>query len=343
MTDSHLDNLVWWRRLIARITLGAVALGLVLVATSFVMSWIKREQLRDTHREVVAPSLERLRDGSPDTRELEEAHRTWLAQQQSLNRWLELRGTGFLTLFGALMFGVVTSMALDRAIHHRLARPDRPAATGAGEVARKLAHSGKTVIASSPPPLRRSLRWIWVVAIPVVFVVLLLLQLYAERPWFSSLAVLGFVVVIGGIWFLSELMRTGGGRQSIEIDPASGRIMFRQFTFLRHFMRNPTQTEQVLHATDILHLEPRADNHGRAVTVRTTQGQVVIFDRLQNFEQVVALLADFAEANRLDPAAYRAALAREPQLKTPWWGWLLLIGLSVGIVAVISWLVMRLA
>ncbi len=340
--DPYIDNLVRWRSWVARFALVTLPLGLILILVSHGMAWIKQAQNREFHQHVVAPSLQRSLEAPSHPPEFDHTLDAWLERQRSVYAWLELRSVGYLLLLGGMIVATSVSMTLDRAIQRRISRPERPAFPDTGEVTRKLAWEGKPVIARARPLTTRSYRLPLILGAPVVLSVLLLLQFTMDRPWVASASILGFGVFFIGIWIYAERKRGAGTGAAIEIDPVTRRIVFRHFAFLVHFNRNPVLAECTLHASDILGVEPLADNQGRAVAVRTTRGRVALYDRLENYDQIVALLADFAESNRLDPVAFRAAIAREPKLKTPWWGWLLLVGLSVGVVGGLWWLLMRL-
>jgi hypothetical protein len=58
---------------------------------------------------------------------------------------------------------------------------------------------------------------------------------------------------------------------------------------------------------------------------------VAITDAVKPFPELAGLLLDAAEVNRSTPDRYSAALAREPSIKTPWYGWLIF---AIALVAV---------
>ncbi len=83
-------------------------------------------------------------------------------------------------------------------------------------------------------------------------------------------------------------------------------------------------------------------NHGRSsLYLRTTAGKVTIPDTVQPFQPLAAVILDAAEVNRKNPTAFAAALAREPQIKIPWFGWLIL-ALGLALVAGLSALIWNL-
>ncbi len=99
------------------------------------------------------------------------------------------------------------------------------------------------------------------------------------------------------------------------IDARRRTITFRGFTFVTALTGNCRTAETVLEFAEVLGGE-RGFYRGRAwLTVRTTRGQATVTDNLSLFGLATALLLDIAEANRLDPDGYRAALAREPNLR----------------------------
>ena len=55
--------------------------------------------------------------------------------------------------------------------------------------------------------------------------------------------------------------------------------------------------------------------------VRTTKGKVIVSDYIQPFDRLAQILSDAAELSRSSPEGYRQALAQEPVVHTPWYGW----------------------
>ena len=129
----------------------------------------------------------------------------------------------------------------------------------------------------------------------------------------------------GGLHFLPYPDR------EVEVNLGKGVITFRGFRFVTSFIGNKTIRELTLPFSDILGGRIWK-NHGQfSLYLRTTAGKVTIPDTVQPFQPLAAVLLDAAEVNRKNPTAFAAALAREPQIKTPWYGWLI-IALALAVV-----------
>lgn len=112
--------------------------------------------------------------------------------------------------------------------------------------------------------------------------------------------------------------------RAVEVNFPKRTVTFRGFRFITSFIANRPLRELTLPFADILGGRVWT-NHGRSsLHLRTTAGKVTISDAVQPFQPLAAVLLDAAEVNRKDPAAFAAALAREPQIKVPWYGWLIL-------------------
>ncbi len=69
--------------------------------------------------------------------------------------------------------------------------------------------------------------------------------------------------------------------------------------------------------------------------MRTTGGRVTVKDDLHPFQTLADVLSDIVELNRTSPEAYAAALAREPKIRTPWYGWLIMVA-AIGAIAYVA-------
>ena len=151
---------------------------------------------------------------------------------------------------------------------------------------------------------------------------------------------------VGAGTLVNELVRSkkilraqgsgGAGEQAIEIDGQRAVVTFHHCAFIRAFVGNPTQTRTELPFSGVLSAVVETNKYTQAIVVRTTQGQVLLPGGLQPFQEAADLLADIAELNRASPAAYAAALAQEPKIKTAWYGWLILAA-GVGAAIYCGW------
>jgi len=127
--------------------------------------------------------------------------------------------------------------------------------------------------------------------------------------------------------------------RALEINAAAETIVFRGFTFITSFIGNRPTANLTLRFGDILGGRIWASHGQFNFSLRTTAGKVTITDAIQPFHEVVSVLLDAAELNRATPDRYLEALAREPRIKTPWYGWLfftLALG-GVACLAVFLW------
>jgi hypothetical protein len=125
--------------------------------------------------------------------------------------------------------------------------------------------------------------------------------------------------------------KTGLGPR-VEIDRTKAEVVFHHLAFIATFASNPESLRTVLPFAGILSVE-EGSNDGRShFTVRTTLGKVVLKDDMQPFEALGEILTDIGELNRMSPEAYAAAVAKEPVVRTPWYGWLILAAALGGFV-----------
>ncbi len=122
----------------------------------------------------------------------------------------------------------------------------------------------------------------------------------------------------------------------IEVDGQRGVVVFRNLTFVTAFLGNKRQPVVELPFSELLVLTTGYSRGGAYLNLRTTAGRVFWTDKVQPFGALASLLDDIIERNRTDPVAYRAARAREPLIRTPWYGWLIL-ALGVASIAALSW------
>ncbi len=119
---------------------------------------------------------------------------------------------------------------------------------------------------------------------------------------------------------------------SVQVDGGRGLVIFRNVRFIAAFVGNKRQDIVELPLTDILALST-GFHKGRAyLNLRTTAGRLTLHDSVQPFRTLADLLDDIIELNRTDPSGYRDARAREPVVKTPWYGWLIIAAAMTAVV-----------
>jgi hypothetical protein len=127
--------------------------------------------------------------------------------------------------------------------------------------------------------------------------------------------------------------------REVQVNFAKRTVTFRGFRFVTSFIGNKPVRELTLAFADILGGRIWT-NHGQfSLSLRTTAGKVTIPDSVQPFQALAAVLLDAAEINRKNPTAFAASLAREPQIKTPWYGWMLVLLALAGVagLAIFLW------
>jgi hypothetical protein len=130
----------------------------------------------------------------------------------------------------------------------------------------------------------------------------------------------------------------GSGARNVSFDARRMVVEFRNFSFVDSFARNPRRDRVELPISALLTGTVHYAKGGRTLHLRTTLGKVAISDQVRPFDELAALLLDICEYNRLSPVEYRAARALEPQVSTPWYGWVLLAAGLGGIIAGGWWL-----
>lgn len=125
----------------------------------------------------------------------------------------------------------------------------------------------------------------------------------------------------------------------VQIEGRRGVVIFRNLSFICSFAGNPRQSLVELPFSEILSIYQEFHKGHSYFTVRTTAGKVILRDDLHPFQTMGEVLADIVELNRAAPEAYKAALAREPVVRTPWYGWLIFFA-AVGAIVYVGWKLM---
>jgi len=126
-------------------------------------------------------------------------------------------------------------------------------------------------------------------------------------------------------------------KQEIQVDGRRRTAVFLEFTFITAFVGNRPHARTELDFADILGARIICDRSGATLHLRTTKGRVTVRDKFESFQTLAGVFFDAVEVNRMSPEKYLAALAREPEVHTPWWGWLPILAL----VGFIGWAVWR--
>jgi hypothetical protein len=125
----------------------------------------------------------------------------------------------------------------------------------------------------------------------------------------------------------------------VEVDGRRAVVAFRRLAFVRAFVGNSPRDYTEMPFSDLIAGSLYPGKGQPILLLRTTHGRVWIPSSIQPFQELVDLLIDATELNRTRPEQYRAALAREPHVRTPWYGWLIIAG-ALALVAVVSFLLL---
>lgn len=128
-------------------------------------------------------------------------------------------------------------------------------------------------------------------------------------------------------------------QSSILLDANNDRISFRGFDFSTSFARSRHHECIEITWADLLHARVDSTESGRVLSVQTTHGLVRISDVFQPFDTLTTVIMDAIEVNREYPGKYRAAFARAPLIKTPWWGWGIVAAAALGAIITVAILV----
>jgi hypothetical protein len=128
----------------------------------------------------------------------------------------------------------------------------------------------------------------------------------------------------------------GAGAPFVQIDGRRAIVAFHNLAFVSAFVGNPILPMVELPFPEILSAIQDYSKGHSFLTVRTTRGKVVLHDSLHPFQTLADVLSDIVELNRTSPEAYAAALAREPKIHTPWYGWLI-FATAVGSILYLGW------
>lgn len=349
MNDPRIDRLILWQRRVGRaMIVGVVLSGLVWLGAGITLAVFKNQD-EEFHRQVVAPAIERSKEttNESDSGELnfENPHEVvgaidaWIERMERTTPYRRLKFYASMGFCGVMGFGVLSLAIINAKVSRLRASPSRPADEGAGELTKRMAAANETIHAQPSTVPKNHGKTLFMIGWVVVGITACVAAASsADVRWALAITLFFFSLLFGLFWWIDKI-RGGDPRTSVVIDVKAGRITFRHFKFVSKFSGNRRSTETVLGIRDILEVSPYSDRNGRAIKIRTTHGTVILFDRLQNFPVVEALLYDFVEINRLDNDAFQDALRREPKITTPWWGWLLLAVLVLGVVGFI-WLLL---
>jgi hypothetical protein len=123
---------------------------------------------------------------------------------------------------------------------------------------------------------------------------------------------------------------------SIEIDSQRAQFTFRNFRFVSTFLPEKPRPEEVVRFNEVVGAVGSEVRRGTpGLQIRTAKGTVLVSSEMENFSFLEAMVADLVEAN-LTRADEGEPLPTEPEIRTAWYGWLILL-VAVGSVAYLGW------
>jgi len=151
-----------------------------------------------------------------------------------------------------------------------------------------------------------------------------------EKP---SARVLGIAVMIlasvgclfGFIWWAQNKIYPG---RSIELFKPSGAFRFRGFRFKTKFWPEGIRDSICLAPGDILGISV-IQNRGTELgfSLRTIAGVVTVSSAIEGYEQLKYLFSLEVERTQSDAQRYNELISHAPAIRTPWYGWVILITL----------------
>jgi hypothetical protein len=136
--------------------------------------------------------------------------------------------------------------------------------------------------------------------------------------------------------------RQGGANEpEVEFDARRRVVTFRNLAFTVAFIGNPVRERVEVPFSDLIVGTIIAAKGTLSLKLRTAQGTVTFDNRMNEFSKLAALISDACEQNRLNQEQFQDALAREPKIRTPWYGWAILVVSVISVIAAFWWFIVR--
>ncbi len=154
--------------------------------------------------------------------------------------------------------------------------------------------------------------------------------------WKMFLAGFPFALVMlpFGIFMHSEKKRLS--KAKIEIYPETESFVFHHFRFTSQFLPEAPREKENLKFSDVLGCKFYSTQSGNSLHVRTTKGKVVITEEMSEFQSLTQIFSELSNANKLNEAEFDERMQEEPNIRTPWYGWLILAS-ALACAAVAGW------
>jgi hypothetical protein len=127
----------------------------------------------------------------------------------------------------------------------------------------------------------------------------------------------------------------------VEVDGRRLMVVFRNFAFITAFVGNPVRDQVEVPFADLIVTSIYYAKGKAYLVLRTAKGKVTIGAGVQPFDKLNLLLRDAAELNRTFVDRYQDALAQEPKVQTPWYGWVIIGAAVASAGAALWWFVVR--
>jgi hypothetical protein len=127
----------------------------------------------------------------------------------------------------------------------------------------------------------------------------------------------------------------------VEVDGRRLMVVFQNFAFITAFVGNPVLGQVEVPFADLIVTSIYYANGKAHLVLRIAKGKVTVGAGVQPFDRLSLLLSDAAELNRTFPDRYQDALAREPKVQTPWYGWVIIGAAVASAGAAFWWFVVR--
>lgn len=163
------------------------------------------------------------------------------------------------------------------------------------------------------------------------------LFLHGLSGWRLLLAILPFTALVDFLaaWMWIDRRRLQGS--SLEIDGDEQVLLLRNFRFTSRFLPEKPRPVERIPFAHILEAIPMEVTRGvRGLALRTSKGQVIVSEDMEQFDLIATTLAEVAQAARADEKGFAAGIAQEPKIRTPLYGWLIL-ATAIAVVVFLGW------
>lgn len=179
------------------------------------------------------------------------------------------------------------------------------------------------------------------IAVPVVLLGIAIYGLCRNKSladgWHIS-EIFVSAMISGIIAFFEWVVRSRSKKLNLILDPQSSSITFRHFRFTASFLPEKPREEEIIRFDQIISTDILRDPEFGGIDgleLRTKKGKVVISKEIEHFAAISGILSGLETANALRADEFQR-LQAELKIKTPWYGWLILL-ISVIIVIYVEW------